>query len=120
MLEKKFPFVPKREDKLTLMISQDRYCIKILRNLIPALKNGASILLHETCLPVQVGKQGALWKEKILRDTDINMLGVFNGKERNSEDWELLFLEADKRFEFLGVKDSEGSAFSFVEARWIG
>ena len=29
----------------------EKYCIKILRNLIPALKKGARILVSETCLP---------------------------------------------------------------------
>lgn len=29
----------------------DKYCIKILRNLIPALKKGARVVVGETCLP---------------------------------------------------------------------
>jgi len=94
----------------------DKYCILILRGLIPALKNGARILIHEMCLP-EPGK-GALWKERILRTMDLSMLGAFNGKERDCDDWQFLFKEADERFKFVGLKDSEGSALSFVEARW--
>ncbi|GAP91479.2 putative sterigmatocystin 8-O-methyltransferase [Rosellinia necatrix] len=43
----------------------DKYCILILRALIPALKNGARIIIQDTLMP----KPGtmALWKEKNLR-----------------------------------------------------
>lgn len=34
----------------------DKYAIKILRNLIPALKKGARVIINEVCLP----KQGAI------------------------------------------------------------
>ena len=29
----------------------DKYCLKILRNLIPALKDGALIIVNDNCLP---------------------------------------------------------------------
>lgn len=29
----------------------DLYCIKILRNLIPALKNGAKVVINDICIP---------------------------------------------------------------------
>ena len=29
----------------------DKYCLRILRNLIPALKNGARIVIQDNCLP---------------------------------------------------------------------
>ena len=29
----------------------DKYCVKILRNLIPALKDGAHIIIQDNCLP---------------------------------------------------------------------
>ncbi|KAJ4298318.1 hypothetical protein N0V90_006218 [Kalmusia sp. IMI 367209] len=34
----------------------DKYCINILRNLIPALKAGALILIHEQVLPTDIGE----------------------------------------------------------------
>ena len=43
----------------------DKYSIHILRCLIPALKDGARILIHDTCLP-EPGKM-ALWRERDLR-----------------------------------------------------
>lgn len=43
----------------------DGYCIKILRNLIPALKNGAIIVINDNCLP-EPGTMGQ-WQEERLR-----------------------------------------------------
>ena len=43
----------------------DKYCIKMLQALIPALKNGARIFVNDFCLP-EHGKV-SMYKEKILR-----------------------------------------------------
>ena len=43
----------------------DGYCINILRNLIPALKNGAMIVINDNCLP-EPGTMGQ-WQEERLR-----------------------------------------------------
>ena len=46
------------------------------------------------------------------------MLGIFNSRERDIDEWQSLFREADSRFEFLGVKEPKGSALAIIEARW--
>ena len=43
----------------------DMYCIRILRNLIPALKGGAIILINDNVLP-EPGTLGS-WQEERLR-----------------------------------------------------
>ena len=43
----------------------DKYSIKILRALIPALKFGARVLVHDICLPEP--KTIPTWREKLLR-----------------------------------------------------
>ena len=43
----------------------DGYCINILRNLIPALKNGAMVVINDHCLP-EPGTMGQ-WQEEKLR-----------------------------------------------------
>lgn len=48
------------------------------------------------------------------------MLGIFNSCERNAEEWQALFIEADKRFEFLGITTPIGSTLAIIEARWDG
>lgn len=43
----------------------DKYAIKILRCLIPALKNGARVVVHDSCIPEP--EDIPRWREKILR-----------------------------------------------------
>ena len=43
----------------------DDYCIKILRNLVPALKDGATVVINDNCLP-EPGTMG-LWQERRIR-----------------------------------------------------
>jgi hypothetical protein len=43
----------------------DKYAIKLLENLIPALKKGSKIVINDHCLP-EPGQE-SLWDEKIIR-----------------------------------------------------
>ena len=43
----------------------DKYAVKILRSLIPALKDGARVVVHDTCIPE--AKEVPRWREKRLR-----------------------------------------------------
>ncbi|KAI3399734.1 hypothetical protein diail_5801 [Diaporthe ilicicola] len=49
----------------------DKYCVKILRNLIPALKPGAKVVINDNVLP----KPGVLsqWQEERLRYDHMGM-----------------------------------------------
>jgi hypothetical protein len=48
------------------------------------------------------------------------MQAIFNSRERTTNEWKALFLEADPRFEFIGVKEPEGSALAVIDVRWNG
>lgn len=43
----------------------DKYAIKMLQALIPALKSGARVLINDYCIPT--GKGMSVWEEKQLR-----------------------------------------------------
>ena len=111
----------------------DKYALQILRCLRPALRHGARVVIQDTCLP-EPGTM-AQWREKEQRcvhgnhfwrlsdspwrrAADLNMLGVFNSRERDLDEWQHLFQEADHRFEFIGVEEPRGSALAIIEARW--
>lgn len=96
----------------------DSYSIRILRNLIPALKPGARIVINDNVLP-QPGTL-AHWKEERIRSMDLTMLELQNARERELKDWEALFKEADERFEWNGGKRPEGSTLWILEAVWRG
>ncbi|EKG18836.1 O-methyltransferase family 2 [Macrophomina phaseolina MS6] len=95
----------------------DKYCEKMLKCLIPALKPGARILVNENILP-KPGSENA-WDEKIIRTMDMTMLQLLNARERAEEDYRDLFHRTDPRFKFLGVKRPEGSRTCTIEAVWL-
>ena len=96
----------------------DKYCIQILRNLIPALKCGARIVINDNVLP----EPGVLpiWREERLRSMDLTMLELQNSREREMEDWATLFRDADERFDFQGGKQPAGSNLWILDAIWKG
>lgn len=48
------------------------------------------------------------------------MLAILNAREREFEDWQDLFQQADHRFKFLGVVKPKGANLALIEARWEG
>ena len=74
------------------------YAVSILRNLIPALKPGARVIINDYCIR-EAGSENA-WDEKLLRNMDMIMGALLNAQER--EEWEFreLFEAADPRFKF--------------------
>lgn len=113
----------------------DKYAMMILRNLIPALKKGAKVVVSDICLPVP----GQLHPEversmryfplvdiariclmSNYRMYDLSMMQLQNGKERDPDDWKQLFAETDERFVFESVKQPPGSLLAIIEARWDG
>ncbi|EJD50942.1 O-methyltransferase [Auricularia subglabra TFB-10046 SS5] len=95
----------------------DKYCEKMLKCLIPALKPGARILLNENILP-EPGTEN-LWDEKIIRTMDMTMLQLLNARERATDDYAELFRTADPRFKFEGITRPEGSRTCIIAATWL-
>lgn len=96
----------------------DKYAINILRQLIPALKKGAKVLINDNCLK-EPGQEG-MWDEKIMRTIDLVMLSLLNAKERSEGEFRELFGKASEGFRFEGVTRPEGCRMSIVEAVWEG
>lgn len=119
----------------------DKYSIKILRCLIPALKYGARILISDICSPEPNVLPSTLEKTMqsvsihckplrlqsavdvltiCYRASDLGMMVMLNAKERGRDDWAELFREADARFRFFGVENPPSSQMSFIKAIWEG
>ncbi|KAI0530049.1 S-adenosyl-L-methionine-dependent methyltransferase [Xylaria digitata] len=96
----------------------DKYCIRILRNLIPALKPGAKIIVNDNVLP-QPGSISK-WQEKKFRAIDLTMTEIQNSRERELSDWRSLFKLADDRFEFQEAKRPDGSNLWIMIVEWKG
>lgn len=51
-------------------------------------------------------------------DMDMIMLSLYNSREREKDDWEMLFREADTRFKHVKMWVPEGAMLGIVEATW--
>lgn len=49
---------------------------------------------------------------------DMLMLTLCNARERDRDDWEALFNNADSRFRFESAYVPEGSSLGIIEASW--
>ncbi|KAG5754346.1 hypothetical protein H9Q69_011785 [Fusarium xylarioides] len=92
------------------------YAVKILKNLVPALKPGARVIINDHCLR-EPGAENH-WDEKVMRSMDLLMLTLLNAQERTEKEFEELFRAADERFVFKGVSRPEGCRMSIIEAVW--
>lgn len=87
---------------------------KILRKLVSVLKpNRSRILVMDTVLP----SPGSVTTvtERQLRTRDLAMLQIHNSGERNIEDWEAIYKEADPRLRVERVHLPFGSQMSVME-----
>ena len=95
----------------------DKDSVKILHNLVPALKNGARVIVIELVQPPSGSM--SMGQERIVTSMDIQMMGVLNSKERAQEDWVQLFERADSRFKVKGFVKPPGAAISIIEVMFI-
>ncbi|KAL9594942.1 MAG: hypothetical protein Q9219_006748 [cf. Caloplaca sp. 3 TL-2023] len=96
----------------------DKYCVSILRCLIPALKKGAKIVISDICIPPP-GQLG-IAADRNLRLMDISMKAFNNARERDPETWAMLFTEADQRYEFKGITMPPEARMAIILAEWNG
>ncbi|PCG94843.1 O-methyltransferase, family 2 [Penicillium occitanis (nom. inval.)] len=94
----------------------DKYCIRILRALVPVLKPGVKILINDMCLP----RPGTIPArvELDMRCMDLSMAALFNARERDEAEWRNLLLEADSRFVLKRVIQPPGAALAIMEVVW--
>ncbi|KAL1835547.1 hypothetical protein VTJ49DRAFT_6493 [Mycothermus thermophilus] len=92
------------------------YAVRILKNLVPALKPGARIIINDHCLR-EAGQENP-WDERVMRRMDVVMLALLNAQERTEEEFKALFAAADEGFVFKGVRRPKGCRMSIIEAVW--
>ncbi|KAH8659815.1 O-methyltransferase-domain-containing protein [Xylariales sp. PMI_506] len=85
----------------------DKYALKIFKQLIPALKPGAHILIFDFITPPTYGPDGKhlvpLPARRLIGGADIQMFVMQNAKERAVEDWTDLVRRADERLEVKAI-----------------
>ncbi|KAE8391280.1 S-adenosyl-L-methionine-dependent methyltransferase [Aspergillus alliaceus] len=94
-----------------------KYCVKFLKNLVPAMTPGARVIINEGLLPEQ--EKLSAWDDRILRSLDLCMMGMFNSNERTVEEWKEIIAEADSRFRLLNVnRPNPASLLWILEIIW--
>lgn len=91
----------------------DKVAIGILRNVLPALKQGAKLVVLDVAAP-GLGEADEL-EEKAIRTLDVEMWTMLNGKERTVEEWRELFARADPGLKIEKVNSQKGSALGVFE-----
>lgn len=83
------------------------YAINIIKNLIPALKPGARIIINDHCLREPGSEEP--WDEKVIRGMDLIMLTLLNAQERDEGQFKELFRAAHEGFVFK-VRPAQATA----------
>ena len=88
---------------------------RIVRNIVPAMRPGARLLIMDIVVP----QPGAIsqYMEKYLRVYDISMFSMFSAKERTLQQLCELVGRCDTRLRFEGVNCPPGSAASMLS--WV-
>ena len=95
----------------------DKYCVEILKALVPAMRNGSKVVINDGALP-EPGTEGYV-EERTMRTLDIFMQVTVNAREREGDDWKELFTRADKRYKFSRMFKPEKARMWFIEAEWV-
>ncbi|KAI0147250.1 S-adenosyl-L-methionine-dependent methyltransferase [Xylariaceae sp. FL1272] len=94
----------------------DESCSKVLRQLIPALRPGAHIILNEFIVP-EAGSL-PLYQDRQIRCQDLAMLALFKSKERSREQWEGLIESTDSRFKIQSIIKIPNSDLGLIDVVW--
>lgn len=122
----------------------DKHCIRILKNLVPALRQGSMVIVSEICLPepntIAVRKERKLrlvlpsmlllsflkthqserlsFADNLYSAMDIAMMTMQNAQERDKGEWIDLFKRAEERFHFVEVVQPEESDLAVIKFIW--
>ena len=88
------------------------YAVKLLKNLIPALKPGARVIINDHCL-LEPGQENP-WDEIVMRRMDLVMLALLNAQERTEVEFRELFKAASDGFVFKVCYNSWGNHSAWV------
>ncbi|KAL4963166.1 S-adenosyl-L-methionine-dependent methyltransferase [Aspergillus stella-maris] len=91
----------------------DEVAVEILKALVPAMRNGARLLINDGVLPEPNTLPRG--EERIARIMDLEMMTTFNARERPLADWVKLCADADSRFKLRFVSKPQGSNLSILE-----
>jgi hypothetical protein len=103
--------------RLILHCWSDASCRRILRSLFPVMRHGTRLIIMDLVMKAP-GTQ-PVWLEQQHRKEPLVMNVLYNGTERDLEEWKELVESVDKRFVFQKVVQPEGSILGILEWIWV-
>jgi 6-hydroxytryprostatin B O-methyltransferase len=100
--------------RFTLHVYSDKYAIKILQGLGPALEPGTKVIIMDQIMPPMSTVPYSV-ENRAMRTMDLNMMTLFNARERNMDEWEMIVKAADSRLKIKNVVTPPGSVLSVLE-----
>ena len=98
---------------------QDDDCIRILKNLLPAMRNhGTKLLIIDRVMPDNIGETSR-YKELPNRSMDMMMYMFYASKERSLADFRKLLKQVDQSLEIVKSVQPANSVFAFLEVNYI-
>ena len=95
----------------------DKNAVRILKNLVPAMRKGSKVLIYEYVLEDRpVTDMTARFGVQM----DGIMATFFNAQERTGAEFERVLKAADERYVVDAVRRPQGSTMSIVEVGWSG
>lgn len=95
----------------------DKFAAKIVQTLLPALKDGATMLIMDMILPEPGVLPDAM--DRIVRGLDLSMKHILNAKERSQSEWQSLLASVDKTLVIKSIARPDGSALSMLEIKSV-
>ncbi|KAF8537459.1 O-methyltransferase [Trichophaea hybrida] len=104
----------------------DKYCVRVLNNLIPKMTKTSKIVIAEGILPPPNTMPKVTEKlpppntmpkvtEKKQRAIDMTMWVMMGGKERAVKDWEKLVKQTDGKLKLLGITTPPGGGLGVIQ-----
>ncbi|KAF8242762.1 S-adenosyl-L-methionine-dependent methyltransferase, partial [Wilcoxina mikolae CBS 423.85] len=91
----------------------DKYCVRILNNLIPKMTKTSKIVIADAILPPPNTLPKVI--EKKQRAIDMTMWVMIGGKERAVKDWEKLIEQTDGKLKLLGITTPVGGGLGVIQ-----
>jgi SAM-dependent methyltransferase len=104
--------------RLVLREYSDKYARRIVRNLLPALKHGGTLVIVDVIVPPPGSVERD--EEMALRRMDVRMMQMFCGRERELEDWTDLLKSVDHKLIMRNVNQPVGSGLGVMEVVYDG
>lgn len=103
--------------RLIMHCWSDASCRRILRSLLPVMRHGTRLIIMELVMK-PAGAEPLFLEQRQRRDALV-MNVLYNGKERDREDWIELVERVDERLVFQKIVQPEGSLLAILEWMWV-